>query len=163
MPQLTIRNVRPHDLNACIEIETASFPTDEAASATSIENRINTYAQGFLVAERNGRVVGQINSGATAKSDITDEAFKQLIGHDPDGPAMVVFSLSVLPQFRHQGIAAALMDRFIAEARTMDKQRVLLLCKEELVPFYRNFGYADAGISASTHGGAVWHEMRLEL
>ncbi|KAB1442079.1 GNAT family N-acetyltransferase [Pseudodesulfovibrio senegalensis] len=163
MPQPTIRTARPDDLTACIEIETVSFPPDEAASPASIEKRITSYAQGFLVAEQAGRVIGQINSGSTSKNDITDEAFKQLVGHDPNGTALVIFSLSVLPQFRHQGVAAALMDRFIAEARAMGKQRILLLCKERLVPFYRRFDYVDAGLSASTHGGSAWHEMRLEL
>ncbi len=163
MPEIIIRNACAKDLDACIEIETNSFPPDEAASDESIRTRITTYPQGFLVAEKNGCILGQINSGATSKNDITDEAFKKLVGHDPAGTSMVIFSLSVLPRFRHQGVAAALMDRFIIKARDMGKQNVLLLCKEKLIPFYRRFGFEDGGLSASTHGGAAWHEMRLGL
>ena len=30
-----------------------------------------------------------------------------------------------------------------------------------LVGFYAQFGYEDEGISESTHGDVVWHQMRL--
>ena len=32
-----------------------------------------------------------------------------------------------------------------------------------MIGYYEKFGYADAGVSASTHGGGLWHEMRLDL
>jgi hypothetical protein len=37
----------------------------------------------------------------------------------------------------------------------------VLTCKDQYLPFYLKFGYKDEGISASEHGGVVWHEMRL--
>lgn len=159
MTNTCIRVVTEQDVDACLEVETRSFPPAEAAGPESISVRASEFPQGFLVAEKNGQVVGQINSGATDKDDITDEAFKQLIGHDPEGESMVVFSLSVLPEYRKQGIAARLMREFIHASEKIGKKRVLLLCKKELVNFYARLGFADRGISASTHGGAVWHEM----
>ena len=38
---------------------------------------------------------------------------------------------------------------------------VVLTCKERLVHFYAKIGFVDEGISESTHGGVVWHKMRL--
>lgn len=37
----------------------------------------------------------------------------------------------------------------------------VLTCKEHLLHFYGKVGFVDEGISGSTHGGAVWHKMRL--
>ncbi|MBG0790772.1 MAG: GNAT family N-acetyltransferase [Desulfovibrionaceae bacterium] len=163
MKDLTIRIVTPDDLLACHTIEANCFPAPEAALTTSLRTRIEEYPEGFLVAELGGKVVGQINSGSTHKEDITDEAFKQLIGHDPDGRNMVVFSLSVHPKFQHRGIGGKLMDEFINMAREMGKSTVKLLCKHDLIPFYARHGFHDDGLSASAHGGAQWHAMTLPL
>lgn len=163
MPEYTIRTVEPEDLTACHTVEARSFPPCEAALTTSLEKRIHLYPEGFLVAECAGQVVGQVNSGSTAKDDITDEAFKALIGHDPDGHNIVIFSLSVLPEHRKNGVGSKLLTRFIQQARDLKKKRILLLCKTDLISYYARHGFQDNGISASTHGEAQWHEMALAL
>lgn len=163
MKEYSIRMVEPNDLTACHTIEALCFPPGEAAWTTSLETRIQTYPEGFFVAECDGKVVGQINSGSTDKDDISDEAFKQLIGHDPEGNNIVIFSLSVLPEYRKTGIGKELLTSFIKQAQELEKTRILLLCKEDLVNYYSRFGFKDSGISASTHGGAEWHEMALSL
>ncbi|WP_272700277.1 GNAT family N-acetyltransferase [Desulfovibrio sp. Fe33] len=160
---LTIRHADMDDLPACHTIEANCFPPAEAAWASSLRNRIEIYPEGFLVAEWEGRVVGQVNAGSTDKDDITDEEFKQLIGHDPDGRNMVIFSLSVLPSFQKRGIAGKLLTNFIEHARDLGKAAIKLLCKEPLIPYYARFGFADDGLSSSTHGGAAWHSMTLVL
>lgn len=163
MKDLTIRTVTPEDLTACHTIEVNCFPAPEAAWTTSLRTRIEEYPEGFLVAELNGKVVGQVNSGSTHKDDITDEEFKQLIGHDPDGRHMVIFSLSVHPDHQRQGIADKLMAEFITQARDMGKATVKLLCKKDLLAYYARHGFLDDGLSASNHGGAAWHSMTLHL
>lgn len=163
MSEYTIRMVEPEDLTACHTVEARSFPPSEAAWTTSLEQRIEQYPEGFLVAEFEGRIVGQVNSGSTSKDDISDEAFKQLVGHDPDGSNIVIFSLSVLPEYRSQGVGGTLLTNFINHARNLDKSKVLLLCKEGLLGYYGSFGFKDCGISDSKHGGATWHMMELPL
>ena len=163
MNEINIRHVRPQDLDACFTVETSGFPPEEAATRETIRLRIETFPEGFLVAEQNGTVVGILNSAATNKDDISDEELKQLIGHDPAGENMVVFALAVLPGFRKQGIARQLMSRFAEEARRRNKQNILLLCKQHLVAYYERMGFEHTGLSKSTHGGAQWHEMRLRL
>lgn len=162
---ITVRHPVPRDVQACSLVEQACFPAEEAASRDSIAKRIAVFPQGFLVArlQSGDRVVGQINSGATNKDDITDEAFKQLIGHEDGGRNLVIFSLSVLPEFQGRGIATRLMLGFLDLARTQARQSVLLLCKEDLLDFYRRFGFANRGVSASVHGGARWFEMACPL
>jgi len=163
MSDLKIRTAEIEDLPACHTIEANCFPPAEAAWPSSIRTRIEEYPEGYLVAELNGQVVGQVNSGSTSKDDITDEEFKKLIGHDPEGCHMVIFSLSVHPDFQRRGIADTLMGKFISQARKMGKTTVKLLCKDDLIPYYTRHGFEDDGLSASEHGGAEWHAMTLHL
>ncbi len=163
MSDYTLRMVEPNDLTACHTIEARCFPPAEAAWTTSLRNRIDAYPEGFIVAEYQGQVIGQVNSGSTHKDDITDEEFKQLIGHDPDGKNIVIFSLSVLPEFQKEGIGGALLTNFIDQARDMGKSNVKLLCKENLVEFYSRHGFENGGVSASSHGGVQWNVMTLPL
>lgn len=163
MNSINIRNVLPTDLGECFLVETSGFPPEEAASKETIRLRINTFPQGFLVAELDGRVIGMLNSASTNKDDISDEELKQLIGHDPDGRNLVVFALAVLPEFRKRGIAGLLMARFSEDARRLKKEKILLMCKQHLIAYYQGMGFEHAGPSRSTHGGAEWHEMRLKL
>ncbi|MDY6059197.1 MAG: GNAT family N-acetyltransferase, partial [Candidatus Fimenecus sp.] len=37
-----------------------------------------------------------------------------------------------------------------------------LTCKDKLLPFYARLGFVDEGVTdKSTHGNAVWHQMRI--
>jgi ribosomal protein S18 acetylase RimI-like enzyme len=163
MSEIIIRNVLPKDLEECFLVETSGFPPEEAASKETIQLRIDTFPQGFFVAELEGRVVGMLNSASTNKSDISDEELKQLVGHDAEGKNMVIFALAVLPEFQKRGIARQLMARFMEEARRCQKENVFLMCKQHLIAYYGDMGFIHAGLSRSTHGGAEWHEMRLTL
>jgi ribosomal protein S18 acetylase RimI-like enzyme len=160
---MIIRNVLPKDLDECYLVETSGFPPEEAATKETIKLRIDTFPQGFFVAEVEGRVIGILNSAATDKDDISDEELKQLIGHNPNGKNLVVFALAVLPEFQTQGIARKLMSCLVEDARERKKQSVLLMCKQHLIAYYERMGFIHAGLSKSTHGGAEWHEMRLAL
>ena len=163
MDNITIRQVIEQDVDACYTVESRCFHPSEAASKKKIEKRIRIFPQGFFVAEFGGMVVGHVNSAATHKDDITDEALKDMVGHEHDGKNLVIFSLAVLPEFQKQGIARELMLRFIEEARKLRKQKVLLICKAELIRYYQQHGFMYGGKSDSTHGGFEWHEMVLSL
>jgi len=163
MDELRIRNARESDLDACFEVETACWPPEEAALEETIARRIRVFPQGFFVAEMDDRVVGMLNSCSTDRDDLGDEELKQLIGHNANGRNMVVFALGVLPAYRKRGVAAELMRRFITFAEGLQKRKVLLICKSDLVPYYERFGFVHSGLSRSTHGGAAWQQMALEL
>lgn len=162
-----VRQVRASDLERCCAVEAACFCPAEAADPDSVAVRMRTYPQGFLVAEvmvdNAPMVVGMVNSGATSKDDISDEAFKKLVGHDPDGRNLVIFSLAVLPEWQGRGLARQLMEAFARRAAALGKERILLICKEYYIGLYERLGYRNLGPSASSHGGASWYEMVLEL
>ena len=161
--QVNIRRVTANDLDGCVLVEKSCFLPSEAAERETIGLRIATFTQGFLVAELNGQMVGMLNSGCTNKEDISDEELKKLIGHDKDGRNLVVFALAVLPEFQKQGIARRLMLAFFEEARKLKKEKIMLICKSDLIAYYQGLGFTHMGISNSTHGGSIWHEMTLSV
>ncbi|HMM20720.1 MAG TPA: GNAT family N-acetyltransferase [Selenomonadales bacterium] len=163
MPKVTIREVRPGDLDRVAEIEAACFPAAEAAPREAIRQRIAAFPESFLVAETDGKMIGFINGCVTDSPVIYDELFHDTGLHLPAGENQTVFGLDVIPEYRRQGIAARLMNQFIQNARAGGRKRVLLTCKDRLVPYYEAFGYVNNGLSGSTHGGAQWFDMTLAL
>ncbi len=162
-PATVIRQVTPADLDRCFTIEILAYEGDEAATREKIATRIATWPQGFIVAEVEGVVAGFINSGAAYQVEMADEAFKEMVGHDPDGPQVVIMSVVVHPDFQGQGLAKRLMTEFIVRMRDLGKTRINLMCKERHIPLYAGFGFAYLKASASDHGGMDWHEMALDL
>lgn len=163
MAHLTIRNVNEQDIDRCYEIEITSYSGDEAASKEKILKRIQTYPEGFTVLENEREIIGFINAGATDNVVLSDEEFKELEGHDPDGKKIVIMSVVVHPDYQGNGMAAKLMDDFICRMTSMGKEEIYLICQEELVGMYAKFGYRDLGPSDSNHGGLSWHDMSLTL
>lgn len=163
MTNIKIRTVKLQDLDRCFEIERAAYTGDEAATKAKILTRITTYPEGFVVLENGKEIVGFINSGATHKVELSDEAFKELIGHDPAGQHIVIMSVVVHPDYQGQGLARVLMSHFIAAMQVLGKEDIFLLCQTELTAMYAKFGFVDLGESDSDHGGMSWHEMSLLL
>ncbi|RME35298.1 MAG: N-acetyltransferase [Gammaproteobacteria bacterium] len=163
MVEPLLRPVREGDLEACAALEAACFDAAEAASKERIARRIAAWPEGFLVLEHEGHIIGQLNAAACREPDLARESLKDMVEHDPAGETLVIFSLAVDPAWRGRGCARMLLERFVERAREQGRRRILLLCRETLVPFYRRFGFHDRGPSASTHGGSSWREMELEL
>jgi ribosomal protein S18 acetylase RimI-like enzyme len=159
---VNIRQVNRQDVDGCYRTESACYASD-GATREKILKRIMLFPEGFLVAESEGEIIGLINSASTDKEEITDEELKDMVGHVKNGENMVIFSLAVLPGFQGNGISKQLMARFIEVSKALKKEKALLLCKSELVPYYQNYGFLYGGKSNSKHGGFEWHEMYLPL
>mgnify|MGYP001569333845 FL=1 len=158
-----IRHVTAADLDRCYAIETLAYEGDEAATREKIATRIATWPDGFIVAEVDGQVAGFINSGAAFDVQMSDEAFKELIGHDPAGPNVVIMSVVVHPDYQGLGLAKRLLGEFIERMREQGKATIHLMCKERHIPLYAGFGFAYIKPSESDHGGMAWHEMIFTL
>ncbi len=163
MSNLTIRIVNEMDLDRCFEIEKASYAGDEAATKEKILKRIKVYPEGFIVLENNKEIIGFINSGATHKVALSDDEFKELIGHEPSGKHIVIMSVVVHPSYQGKGMAGKLMESFIETMKQSDKTDIFLICQTELIDMYTKYGFIYLGQSDSDHGGLSWHEMSLSL
>ena len=159
---VNIRRVRNEDLEAVTRIEAICFPKEVAAPKEVFKERIATYPERFLVAEEEGEIIGFINGAVVKENHILDEQYEDITRHEMNGDYQAVFGLVVLPQRQGQKVATKLMEALIELAKNEKRKGVILTCKEELIGFYRRFGYVKQGISKSTHGNQTWYDMRLE-
>jgi len=157
------RNAQPSDAIRCFEIETAAYEGDEAATLEKISKRIEVYPDGFLILEVEGEVVGFMNCGCAHDVEMSDEEFKELVGHDPNAPNVVIMSVVVDPAQQGNGLSRSLMVEFVGRMKKKGKSAIYLMCKEHHVPLYERFGYSYLHPSTSDHGGMTWHEMSMEL
>ena len=163
MQTLLIREANEDDAARCFEIERAAYAGDEAATQEKILCRTLQYPEGFIVLQNDHEIIGFINSGATDNVVLSDEAFKELIGHDPLGKSIVIMSVVVHPQYQGHGYADKLLASFIDKMKVFGKSDIYLICQTELINFYAKHGFVHLGKSDSSHGGLDWHEMLLSL
>ncbi|WP_211959088.1 GNAT family N-acetyltransferase [Budvicia diplopodorum] len=163
MEQVNIRTVSANDVDRCYEIETVSYEGDEAATKEKITKRSRMYPDGFIVLETKDGIAGFINSGCAYDVVMSDEAFKELVGHDPDAPNVVIMSVVVHPDYQGKGYSSQLMVAFIERMKKLGKATIHLMCKERHVGLYEKFGFSYVKRSASDHGGMSWHEMVIAL
>lgn len=159
----TFRTATPADTDRCFEIETTAYEGDEAATREKIATRIAQYPEGFLIMELGGEIIGFINGGCAHEVVMSDEAFKELVGHDPAAPNVVIMSVVIDPAQQGNGYSTRLMRAFIQRMSGLGKRTIHLMCKDRHVPLYERFGYRYVQPSTSDHGGMAWHEMVMEL
>ncbi|GCD10501.1 GNAT family N-acetyltransferase [Clostridium tagluense] len=160
---IKIRRASIKDLDVVTQVEVICFSEAEAATKVSLEQRIKTFPESFFVAEIDGEIIGFINGCVINGTVIYDDLFNDPTLHIQQGHYQTIFGLDVIPPYRNQGIAAQLMHYMIDVARGAGRKGVILTCKEELINYYKKFGYVDKGISESVHGGAKWYDMILEF
>lgn len=157
------RTATPADTSRCYQIEISAYEGDEAATREKIATRIEQYPQGFLVMELEDEVIGFINSGCAHDVVMSDEAFKELVGHDAEAPNVVIMSVVIDPAHQGKGYSTLMMRTFVQHMQAQGKKTIHLMCKERHVELYQRMGYRYVQPSASDHGGMAWHEMVMDI
>lgn len=158
---MRIKNPGKKDLEQLVALENETFTETEAASRESIERRLNTHRETFWVLKKSGRIIAGINGITTNEKNLCDAMYTGEEFYDKKGRWLMIFGVSTLPEYQHNGYAAKVMREVIQEALRCKLEGIVLTCKDGLIPFYEQFGFVDEGISESEHGGVVWHQMRI--
>ena len=131
MREFEITRARKSDAEALAALEAVCFPPEEAATLAGFEARLDAFGDWFFVAKTpDGEIIGMIDGMATDEASIADEMFEDASLHKPNGRVQTVFGLDVLPQWRHRGVAGALMDAFVEAAKQAGREKVTLTCKK---------------------------------
>lgn len=159
---MEIRHATKHDISAISEVEAKCFPPSEAASKKAFTGRVENYGNHFWLMYENDKLIAFVDGFVTDESDLTDEMFANAAMHNEDGAWQMIFGVNTLPEYRNNGYASELLRRAVDEAKEQGRKGVVLTCKDKLLPFYARLGFVDEGITdKSTHGNAVWHQMRI--
>ena len=158
---MTIRTANMNDLPGLAAVEAACFPLAEAATEKDFAARLKVYPKHFWLLEEDGRIVSFVNGMVTEEPHLRDEMYANAALHNEQGAWQMIFGVNTLPEYRRRGFAEQLLRRCIADAKAQGRKGCVLTCKEALVHYYGKLGFQNEGVSDSTHGGAVWYEMRL--
>lgn len=160
MEMMQIRTATKEDLDRITALEAACFPAAEAASRASFEKRLEYFPNHFWLFTYGDAIVSMVNGMVTDQPHLTDDLFAYAEKHRENGAWQMIFGVATLPEYRSKGFAGQLLERAAADAEAAGRQGLVLTCKKRLLPYYTKFGYENEGLSASTHGNAVWYEMR---
>ena len=156
-----IRTATLADLDAVAAVEAACFPAAEAATRAELADRLAHYGGHFWLMFDGGTLIAFVDGMVTDRADLTDDLYADASLHDAHGAWQMIFGVNTLPDYRQHGYAGQLLERAIADARAQGRRGLVLTCKDRLVHYYAKFGFVSEGVSASTHGGVVWYQMRL--
>mgnify|MGYP002742560813 CR=1 FL=1 len=135
-------------------LEAICFPPEQAASPTTIAERMATYADHFwLIEDEGGMLLALVNGLCTHERDLSDEMYEAPTMHDPDGAWQMILGVATAPAAQGQGLATRLLRTVIETTRVHGRQGLVLTCLDDLVGFYARLGFVDEGLSASHHGG----------
>lgn len=159
------RNIRADESDQAVLIEQICFPPNEACSEQHMKERIDRAPELFLVAvdKETGKLAGFLNGLATNESSFRDEFFTDVNLYDAEGKNIMLLGLDVLPEYRMQGLAREIVNRYRERERENNRQLLLLTCLDSKVEMYKKLGFLDKGIANSSWGGEKWHEMSCEI
>ncbi len=158
---MNIRNATLADLDAIAAVEATCFPAAEAASKESFAARLAVFPDHFWLCEVDGVLAGFVNGAVLDAETIADCCYEHATCHNPDGTYQALFGVNTLPEYRKQGIGAAMLTAMIDTARAEGRKGCILACKDHMIHYYAALGFVCRGASASCHGGAAWNDMIL--
>ena len=159
---MKIRKATINDLKELSRIEMECFPVAEAATEEIFCRRLEVYPDFFWILENeDGEIVSFVNVMATDNEILTDEMFENPDLHNKNGDWQMIFGVNTLPEFRRKGYAEKVLRRVVEDTKKDGRKGIVLTCKDKLVSFYEKIGFVNEGLSESTHGNAIWYNMRI--
>ena len=161
---MEIRYATRKDIPAIANVEAECFPPAEAATEEEFIERVGHYGNHFWLMFEEDKLIAFVDGFVTDEPDLTDEMYENAGMHNENGAWQMIFGVNTLPVYRRKGYAGQLIEQAIEDAKQQGRKGLVLTCKNKLIPYYAKFGFKDEGVSdKSTHGNAVWHQMRLSL
>lgn len=158
MTALAIRTARPDDLDVIMQLEANGFPPAIRESRDVMQQRLQHFAEGFLILEHADGAIGYLCSELWVQDETADSAHCNAahfaLGHDIrqthrcDGTYLYISSMTIAPAHRGDGLGR----RFFHQSVTLLPARlpqlrgsILLLSAEWLAAhrIYRDGGYME--------------------
>ncbi|WP_049507861.1 GNAT family N-acetyltransferase [Streptococcus anginosus] len=158
---MKIRQANLSDLDAITTIEWENFGPEEALSREILEAHIQKLTTSFLVAERDGQILGYLEGPVRPERHLVDQSFtsevedySHLIGH-----YISLTSLSIDKNAQNMGLGRSLLNAMKDIAIRDQRLGINLTCHDYLVAYYEKHGFINEGVSQSTYAGEVWYDM----
>ena len=161
---MKIRQARFSDLDRIIEIELENFSLEEAIPRSVFEAHLREIQTSFLVAEKEGRVLGYIEGPVVPHRHLQDQSFTEEVedhSHISDGYISVT-CLSIAKEAQDLGVGKRLLTALKEVAVEQEREGINLTCHDYLILYYEKHGFVNEGISQSNFAGETWYDMVWE-
>ncbi|OEU22974.1 hypothetical protein FRACYDRAFT_178942 [Fragilariopsis cylindrus CCMP1102] len=189
---LNFRSATSDDIPHCFEIESASYPSDEAATLESLTNRQKYAGEYFILCTttttttitKAKQILGFICG--TRCNEFTEESMSE---HDKDGRLLAIHSVVIDEQYRRKGIASKMLKRYVQDIIIQEEvlqqqqhhqqqqqqqkepsssqpppiESIVFIAKQNLLGFYVRCGFRVNGTSQIVHGKELWYDLEREL
>jgi len=181
---INFRSAASEDIPRCFEIESASYPSDEAATLESLTNRQKHAGDYFLLCtEQQEQQKEDIIMGfvcATRCQEFTEESMSE---HDPLGRLLAVHSVVVDEKYRGKGVASKMLKQYVRDVIAQEEEErqqkedaghtqsslpppiesIVFIAKQHLLGFYVRCGFRVNRPSPIVHGKELWYDLEMEL
>ena len=161
---MKIRQARFSDLDRILEIELENFSLEEAIPRSVFEAHLREIQTSFLVAEKEGRVLGYIEGPVVLHRHLQDQSFTEEVedhSHRSGGDIFVT-CLSIAKEAQALGVGKRLLTALKEVAVEQEREGINLTCHDYLILYYEKHGFVNEGISQSNFAGETWYDMVWE-
>ena len=161
---MKIRQARFSDLDRILEIELENFSLAEAIPRSVFEAHLREIQTSFLVAEKEGRVLGYIEGPVVLHRHLQDQSFTEEVEDHShrSGGYISVTCLSIAKEAQALGVGKRLLTALKEVAVEQEREGINLTCHDYLIPYYEKHGFVNEGISQSNFAGETWYDMVWE-
>lgn len=158
---MKIRQARFSDLDRILEIELENFSLEEAIPRSVFEAHLREIKTSFLVAEKEGCVLGYIEGPVVPHRHLQDQSFTEEIADHShkSGGYISVTCLSIAKEAQALGVGKRLLTALKEVALEHEREGINLTCHDYLIPYYEKHGFVNEGVSQSTFAGESWYDM----
>ena len=159
---MKIRQARFSDLDRILEIELENFSLEEAIPRSVFEAHLREIQTSFLVAEKEGRVLGYIEGPVVLHRHLQDQSFTEEVEDHShrSGGYISVTCLSIAKEAL--GVGKRLLTALKEVAVEQEREGINLTCHDYLILYYEKHGFVNEGISQSNFAGETWYDMVWE-
>ena len=159
---LEFRAIETSDIQRCFELESASYPPDEAATLEKLTFRQKEVSDAFRGAWLEDRMIGFVCSTRCSNFD-----HASMSSHNPTGAILSIHSVAIDERFRRKGYATQMLKNYVSHFDStggkLGIETLMLIAKARLLTFYIACGFRVNGISPIEHGQDIWYELEHEL
>lgn len=161
---MIIRQARISDLDRILEIELENFSIEEAITRSVFETHLREIKTSFLVAEKEGKILGYIEGPVVPHRYLQDLSFTEEIKDHShrEGGYISVTCLSIAKEAQALGLGRKLLTALKEVALEHEREGINLTCHDYLVRYYEKHGFINEGISKSQFAGEIWFDMVWE-
>lgn len=158
---MIIRQASLADLDAIHRIELENFSPKEAISREILAKHIETISTTFLVAEKNGKILGYLEGPIRPERHLHDVSFTLEIEdcYSIAGGFISLTSLSISKEAQGLGVGRALLEAMKEIAIADERYGINLTCHDYLTAYYERHDFVNEGQSKSTYADEIWYDM----